>query len=93
MQKQPAESSPPAQNKSCIIFPPNSWYTQSILIVADERGKLVDFFEALQWTNWKNLTAEVKSQVFQQVVMYFVSPLKEITDVHFIKNKLCRNQV
>ncbi|MGH1706463.1 hypothetical protein ABE927_07945 [Enterococcus gallinarum] len=45
----------------------------------------MDFFEALQWTNWKNLTAEVKSQVFQQVVMYFVSPLKEITDVHFIK--------
>jgi hypothetical protein len=55
------------------------------LIVADERGKLVDFFEALQWTHWKNLTAEVKSQLFQQVVMYFVSPLKEITDVHAIK--------
>jgi hypothetical protein len=53
--------------------------------VAEGREKIVDFFEALQWSNWKNLTAEVKGQVFQQVLMYFVSPLKEITDVHLVK--------
>lgn len=43
----------------------------------------MDFFEALQWSNWKALSFEIKEQLIQQILMYFVSPLKEITDVHF----------
>ncbi|WP_430608439.1 hypothetical protein IGI92_001604 [Enterococcus sp. DIV2379] len=43
----------------------------------------MDFFEALQWSNWKTLSFEIKEQLIQQILMYFVSPLKEITDVHF----------
>lgn len=53
----------------------------------------MDFFEALQWTNWKNLTAEVKSQVFQQVVMYFVSPLKELQMFILLKQAMQESSV
>ncbi|WP_312499161.1 hypothetical protein, partial [Enterococcus sp.] len=52
---------------------------------ADERGYDVDFFEALQWNNWKKLPLEVKNQLIQQILMYFVSPLKEITDLHLVE--------
>lgn len=31
----------------------------------------------------KTLSFEIKEQLIQQILMYFVSPLKEITDVHF----------
>lgn len=40
-------------------------------------------FEALEWSNWKNLSIEVKNQVINQVLMYFVSPLKRISDVEY----------
>lgn len=40
-------------------------------------------FEALEWSNWKNLSIEVKKQVINQVLMYFVSPLKRISDVEY----------
>lgn len=45
----------------------------------------MDFFEALQWNNWKKLPLEVKNQLIQQILMYFVSPLKEITDLHVVE--------
>lgn len=44
----------------------------------------MEFFDALQWNNWKNLPLEVKKQLIQQMLMYFVSPLKEITDLHVV---------
>lgn len=45
----------------------------------------MDFFEALHWNNWKNLPLEVKNQLIQQILMYFVSPLKEIMDLHYVE--------
>lgn len=47
-------------------------------------ARKVDFFTALEWCNWKNLPSEVKKQVFQQVLMYYVSPLKEISQVRLV---------
>lgn len=41
------------------------------------------FFEALEWVNWKNLSQELRLQVMNQVLMYFVSPLKYISDVEY----------
>ncbi|MEG0293206.1 DUF7278 family profilin-like fold-containing protein [Enterococcus sp.] len=41
------------------------------------------FFEALEWINWKNLSKELRAQVMNQVLMYFVSPLKYISDVDY----------
>jgi len=43
----------------------------------------VDLFEALEWSHWKNLPLELKTQVMNQVLMYFVSPLKKVSDVIF----------
>lgn len=43
----------------------------------------MDFFEALEWSNWKNLSQELRTQVMDQVLMYFVSPLKYVSDVEY----------
>ncbi|NLM65634.1 MAG: hypothetical protein GX180_00400 [Enterococcus sp.] len=43
----------------------------------------MDFFEALEWSNWKNLSQELRTQVMNQVLMYFVSPLKYVSDVEY----------
>lgn len=43
----------------------------------------MNFFEALEWKNWKNLSDELRIQVMNQVLMYFVSPLKYISDVEY----------
>lgn len=48
----------------------------------------MDLFEALEWSNWKNLSMEVKIQVINQVLMYFVSPLKKVSDVTYCEFKL-----
>ncbi|GMA54466.1 hypothetical protein GCM10025857_58230 [Alicyclobacillus contaminans] len=37
----------------------------------------VNIFEALEWTQWKTLSLELKTQVMNQVLKYFVSPLKK----------------
>lgn len=42
------------------------------------------FFEALEWVNWKNLSKELRVQVMNQVLMYFVSPLKYVSDVEAV---------
>lgn len=44
----------------------------------------MNFFEALDWMNWKNVSKELKQQVMSQVLMYFVSPLKHISDVEYV---------
>lgn len=46
------------------------------------------FFEALEWINWKNLSPELRLQVMNQVLMYFVSPLKYISDVEYTNFEL-----
>lgn len=43
----------------------------------------MDLFEALEWSRWKTLSLELKSQVINQVLMYFVSPLKKISEVNY----------
>lgn len=43
----------------------------------------MDFFEALEWKNWKILSDELRMQVMNQVLMYFVSPLKYVSDVEY----------
>lgn len=48
----------------------------------------MNLFEMLRWNNWKNLTDEAKIQAFQQVLMYFVSPLKEITNLELLTYQL-----
>lgn len=48
----------------------------------------MNLFEMLHWNNWKNLTDETKIQAFQQVLMYFVSPLKEITNLELLTYQL-----
>lgn len=48
----------------------------------------MNLFEMLRWNNWKNLTDETKIQAFQQVLMYFVSPLKEITNLELLTYQL-----
>lgn len=47
------------------------------------RGKKVNIFEALEWAQWKTLSLELKTQVMNQVLMYFVSPLKKVSDVTY----------
>lgn len=51
-------------------------------------GDLMNFFEALEWKNWKNLSDELRMQVMNQVLMYFVSPLKYVSDVEYKEFKL-----
>ena len=46
-------------------------------------GDKMDFFEALEWKNWKILSDELRMQVMNQVLMYFVSPLKYVSDVEY----------
>ncbi|MFV0559557.1 MAG: hypothetical protein ACK5NA_02450 [Enterococcus sp.] len=41
----------------------------------------MNFYERLEWSNWKQLTDQEMQEVFQQVLMYFVSPLAEIQDI------------
>lgn len=48
----------------------------------------MDFFDSLEWSNWKNLSDEVKSQQFRQVLMYFVSPLRKINEVKLVDFQL-----
>lgn len=48
----------------------------------------MNFFELLEWSNWKTLADEAKQQVFQQVLMYFVSPLKEVTNIELLDFEL-----
>lgn len=43
----------------------------------------VNIFEALESTQWKNLSLELKTQVMNQVLKYFVSPLKKVSDVTY----------
>ena len=43
----------------------------------------VNIFEALESTQWKNLSLELKTQVMNQVLKYFVSPLKKVSDVAY----------
>ncbi|MHC5267767.1 DUF7278 family profilin-like fold-containing protein [Enterococcus sp. LJL98] len=43
----------------------------------------MNFFDALEWRNWKNLSDELRMQVMNQVLMYFVSPLKYVSDVTY----------
>ncbi|MDN6639911.1 MAG: hypothetical protein L0L10_03930 [Tetragenococcus sp.] len=43
----------------------------------------VNIFEALERTQWKKLSLELKTQVMNQVLKYFVSPLKKISAVSY----------
>lgn len=43
----------------------------------------VNIFEALEWTQWKTLSLELKTQVMNQILKYFVSPLKRVSDVAY----------
>ncbi len=48
----------------------------------------MNLFEALEWSNWKTLATELKVQVISQVLMYFVSPLKRVSDVEYCQFEL-----
>lgn len=48
----------------------------------------MNLFEILEWSNWKNLSKEAKIQAIQQVLMYFVNPLKEISHLELMKFEL-----
>lgn len=37
--------------------------------------------DMMEWSNWKNLTETTKRQVLAKVLMYFVSPLKLVTNI------------
>ena len=39
------------------------------------------FMEQLDWVNWKKLSDKVKSSVFQQLLLYYVDPMIEISDI------------
>lgn len=41
----------------------------------------MNLLEMMEWSNWKNLTDETKQQVLGKVLMYFVSPLKLVTNI------------
>lgn len=41
----------------------------------------VNFYEQLEWSNWKLLQDQEKKMILQQVLMYFVNPLLEISDI------------
>lgn len=72
--------------KSCCIF-----LFDVILILSENKKKrrtTVNLFEALEWSNWKNLSIEVKIQVISQVLMYFVSPLKQVGEVEYCEFEL-----
>jgi len=57
-------------------------FYQICLTKHKKRGRIgVNIFEALEWTQWKNLSLELKTQVMNQVLKYFVSPLKKISNV------------
>lgn len=43
----------------------------------------MNFFEALEWKNWKKLSDELRVQVMNHLLMYFVSPLKYVSDVEY----------
>lgn len=43
----------------------------------------MNIFEALEWSYWKTLSLELKTQVMNQVLKYFVSPLKKVSDVTY----------
>lgn len=43
----------------------------------------MNIFEALEWKNWKKLSDELRVQVMNHVLMYFVSPLKYVSDVEY----------
>ncbi|MDH6364043.1 hypothetical protein M2139_001028 [Enterococcus sp. PF1-24] len=42
----------------------------------------MDFISALQWSNWKQLNDQGKQFIFNQITMYFISPLAKVSDVH-----------
>lgn len=70
-----------SQNNDSLVIPLFVVY----FILADWRMNNVNFFDALEWSNWKNLTLEVKQQLSRQLLMYFVNPLREITKVEFVQ--------
>lgn len=41
----------------------------------------MDFISSLEWSVWKKLSDQEKQYIFNQVTMYFISPLLKITDV------------
>lgn len=49
----------------------------------------MNLFEQIEWTNWKAFNDQEKQTIFQQVLMYFINPLREITDVTLKNFELC----
>lgn len=48
----------------------------------------MNFYKQLNWNNWKNLTDDDKRFLFEQVLMYFVSPLIKISEVDLVDFEL-----
>lgn len=48
----------------------------------------MNLFEILEWSNWKTISKEAKIQAIQQVLMYFVNPLKEISHLELVNFEL-----
>ena len=48
----------------------------------------MNLFEMMEWSNWKKLTDEAMLQVIGKVLMYFVSPLKLVTDIRLVDFEL-----
>lgn len=48
----------------------------------------MNLFEMMEWSNWKKLTDEAMLQVVGKVLMYFVSPLKLVTDIRLMDFEL-----
>lgn len=44
----------------------------------------MNFYEVLDWSVWKTLAKEMKIQIISQLLMYFVSPLKKVSNVRYI---------
>ena len=37
--------------------------------------------DALDWSNWKNYSVSTKRDLFSQILAYYVSPLKQVSNI------------
>lgn len=44
-------------------------------------GISLNVLESLEWTNWKNYSSKTKRDLFSQVLLYFVSPLRRVSNI------------
>ena len=54
------------------------YYKRKLLLVG---GICLNTLEALEWSNWKNYSSKTKRDLFGQVLLYFVSPLRRVSNI------------